>query len=105
MKTTLEIDDDLYRQAKAAAALSGTEMDELVSEGLRLVLQKRRVAREPLPREKRNPRRLLGLLKREFAGRTSAEILDELRGPVEHDVAARVEAARIAEENAKGIGA
>ncbi len=39
MKTTLEIDDELYRQAKAHAALTGQKMKDLVTEGLRLALQ------------------------------------------------------------------
>jgi Bacterial antitoxin of type II TA system, VapB len=39
MKTTLEIDDQLYREAKALASLTGRKMKDLVSEGLRLALQ------------------------------------------------------------------
>jgi predicted component of type VI protein secretion system len=39
MKTTIELPDDLYRQAKAEAALSGRKLKELVEEGLRLVLK------------------------------------------------------------------
>jgi len=35
VKTTLEIDDDLYREAKAVASLTGRKMKDLVSEGLR----------------------------------------------------------------------
>lgn len=38
MKTTLEIPDDLYRQAKVRAAHENRKMKDLVSEGLRLVL-------------------------------------------------------------------
>ena len=38
MKTTLEIDDALYREAKAFSALTGRKMKDLVSEGLRCVL-------------------------------------------------------------------
>lgn len=38
MKTTLEIDDELYREAKAYASLTGRHMEDLVSEGLRLAL-------------------------------------------------------------------
>ncbi len=38
MKTTLEIPDDLYRQAKVQAARDNRKMKELVTEGLRLVL-------------------------------------------------------------------
>ncbi|MCP5550401.1 MAG: type II toxin-antitoxin system VapB family antitoxin [Akkermansiaceae bacterium] len=39
MKTTLEIDDDLYREAKAMAALTGRKMKDLVSEGLERVVR------------------------------------------------------------------
>lgn len=38
MKTTLEIPDDLYRDAKVKAARENRKMKDLVSEGLRLVL-------------------------------------------------------------------
>src|SRR5262249_25656887 len=38
MKTTVEVSDDLYRRAKAEAALRGRKLKELVEEGLRLVL-------------------------------------------------------------------
>ncbi|MGH2426664.1 MAG: hypothetical protein ACRDF1_10360 [bacterium] len=42
MKTTVELSDDLYRRAKAEAALRGRKLKDLVEEGLRLVLQSRR---------------------------------------------------------------
>jgi hypothetical protein len=38
MKTTLEIPDELYRQAKVHAAQENRKMKDLVSDGLRLVL-------------------------------------------------------------------
>jgi hypothetical protein len=38
MKTTIEIPDDLYRRAKAEAALRGRTLKDLVAEGLRLAL-------------------------------------------------------------------
>jgi len=38
MKTTLEISEDLYRQAKILAASENRKMKDLVNEGLRLVL-------------------------------------------------------------------
>jgi hypothetical protein len=38
MKTTLEIPDDLFREAKARAALDGMKLKDLVAEGLRLAL-------------------------------------------------------------------
>jgi len=39
MKTTVEVSDDLYRRAKAEAALQGRRLKDLVEEGLRLVLE------------------------------------------------------------------
>jgi hypothetical protein len=39
MKTTVEIPNDLFRQAKARAALEGLSLRELVTYGLRLALQ------------------------------------------------------------------
>ena len=38
MRTTLAIDDDLYRQIKAKAALEGRRVTDLVEEGMRAVL-------------------------------------------------------------------
>jgi hypothetical protein len=39
MKTTVEVPDDLYRRAKAEAALRGRKVKDLIEEGLRLVLE------------------------------------------------------------------
>lgn len=38
MKTTVEIDDELYRQAKVLAAQQGTTIKELMQRGLRLAM-------------------------------------------------------------------
>lgn len=38
VKTTIEIDDALYREAKALGAMTGRKMKDLVSEGLQQVL-------------------------------------------------------------------
>ena len=38
MKTSVEVPDALYRQAKAEAALRGRKLKDLIEEGLRLVL-------------------------------------------------------------------
>lgn len=46
MKTTVEVPDDLYRRAKAEAALRGRKLRDLVEEGLRLVLKSPRNARQ-----------------------------------------------------------
>jgi len=56
MKTTVEVPDDLYRRAKAEAALRGRKLKDLIEEGLRLVLE------APL-RSRRQPS-LTGLMKR-----------------------------------------
>ena len=38
MKTTLEIPDGLFREAKARAAVTGTKLKDLVADGLQLAL-------------------------------------------------------------------
>jgi hypothetical protein len=38
MRTTVDLSDELFRRAKAAAALRGRKLKDLVEEGLRLVL-------------------------------------------------------------------
>lgn len=40
MKATIELDDELYRQLKATAALRGRKVKELVAEGVRMVLHR-----------------------------------------------------------------
>jgi hypothetical protein len=39
VKTTVDMPDDLYRRAKAEAALQGRRLKDLIEEGLRLVLE------------------------------------------------------------------
>lgn len=39
LKTTVELSDELFRRAKAEAALRGRKFKDLVEEGLRLVLE------------------------------------------------------------------
>jgi hypothetical protein len=56
MKTTVEVPDELYRRAKAEAALRGRKVRDLVEEGLRLVLD--------APRKTRRDPGLAGLMKR-----------------------------------------
>lgn len=56
MKTTVEVPDDLYRRAKAEAALRGRKLRDLIEEGLRLVLD--------APRKARRDPSLAGLTKR-----------------------------------------
>jgi hypothetical protein len=45
MKTTVEMPDELYRRAKAEAAVSGRRLKDLVEEGLHLALEVRRKQR------------------------------------------------------------
>src|SRR5437868_13583860 len=56
MKTTIEVSDDLYRRAKAEAALRGRKLKDLVAEGLRLVLE--------TPREPPRSQSLAALMKK-----------------------------------------
>ena len=46
MKTTVELSEELFRRAKAEAALRGRKFRDMVEEGLRLVLA---TARSPRP--------------------------------------------------------
>jgi hypothetical protein len=54
IKTTIELPDELYRRAKAQAALDGVKLKDLVEEGLRLVLE--------APRKRRRQRSLAELM-------------------------------------------
>ena len=78
MKTTVEVPDELYRRAKATAALQGRKLKDLIEDGLRLVLDRpgksrrqrtlgelmkdaRGVVDSGLPDLASNPRHLKGL--------------------------------------------
>jgi hypothetical protein len=54
VKTTIEVSEEIYRRAKAEAALQGCRLKDLVEEGLRLVLE---------TPAKRRPASLAGLMK------------------------------------------
>ena len=76
MRTTLVIDDELYRRVKAKAALDGRKVTELVEEGLRVVLG---IATEPRARRTHHRLRLPIIPKAPggavmFAGMTQDEI-------------------------------
>lgn len=45
MKTTIELPDELYRKAKATAALNGRKLKDLIEEGLRRVVETSRSGR------------------------------------------------------------
>jgi hypothetical protein len=72
MKTTVEVPDELYRRAKAAAALRGWKLRELFEEGLRLVLEPPR----PTPDRSR-----LDILMRDARGVIDSEIPDLASNP------------------------
>jgi hypothetical protein len=48
MQTTLRIDDELYREAKAEAAREGVTLTRFLEDGLRLRLQKGKRSHAPL---------------------------------------------------------
>jgi hypothetical protein len=56
MKITIELPDDLYERAKVEAGLQGRKLNNLVAEGLRLVLG--------IPRKTPKQRNLAELMKR-----------------------------------------
>lgn len=55
MRTTLNIDDDLYRQVKATAALRGCSVTSLIEESLRQALASSERSLLPLPVSSRQP--------------------------------------------------
>jgi hypothetical protein len=52
MRTTIDLPDELFRRAKAEAALRGRKFKDLIEEGLRLVLAVQPAGDEPLPKKK-----------------------------------------------------
>jgi hypothetical protein len=55
MRTTVELPDDLFRKAKARAALQGRSLKDIVADGLKLVLQTREDAGPAAPRRTEFP--------------------------------------------------
>lgn len=51
VKTTIELPDDLYRRAEARAALTSRRLDDMIEEGLRLVIEGKSARIEPADRE------------------------------------------------------
>ncbi len=49
MRTTIDLSDDLFRRAKAEAALRGRKLKDLVEDGLRRVLDQPDSPTAPLP--------------------------------------------------------
>ena len=65
MKTTIVLPDELYRKAKAVAALNGRKLKDVVAEGLRLLLE--------APHQRRRHRSL-------------AELMSEARGVIDSGI-------------------
>jgi Ribbon-helix-helix protein, copG family len=80
MRTTLSIDDDLYRRAKAAAALQGSSVTSLIEDALRRALDTPSapapVPELPVGRETGGPLPGIDL----HDARALAAVLDEGRG-------------------------
>jgi hypothetical protein len=76
VKTTLDIPDDLYRETKALAALSGRTVKDLVTEMLR-----ERIERERLSTGPRGWRSVFGKVAPANTRRVQAIIDDELSAP------------------------
>jgi hypothetical protein len=79
VRTTLDIDDALYRRAKATAAERGCSVTSVIEEALRLALDGRgdQRARIPLPVAKETGGTLPGIDLHD--GRALREIMDEGR--------------------------
>ena len=56
MRTTIEIPDDLFRRAKATAALQGSTLKDLVVRALERELAQQRSPKKAAPRVKTGPR-------------------------------------------------
>jgi hypothetical protein len=79
VRTTLDIDDALYRRAKATAAERGCSVTSVIEEALRLALDggKAEQARIPLPVSKESGGTLPGIDLHD--GRALRDIMDEGR--------------------------
>jgi hypothetical protein len=75
MKITIDLPDQLHRQAKAEAARSGRKLKDMVEEGLR------RVLREPLQSERAAQQPTLAELMEEFCGIFDSGIDDLATNP------------------------
>ncbi len=75
MKIMIDLPDDLYRQARAEAALCGRKLNDMVEEGLRRVLH------EPLQSEKVAQEPTLADLMQEFCGMFDSGIGDLATNP------------------------
>jgi hypothetical protein len=97
MKTTIELPDDLAREAEAAAAFAGQSLPDLVAQGLRLLLAHPELGHQAQGGASEETRARAGVARPDptawdrlcaawespFPGLTAMEMLDEFRGPVE----------------------
>ena len=86
MKVAIEIDDELYREAKVHSSLTGQKMKDLVTEGLRLAIRAGEKAAKPSV----SSRKLAAcfaeadkLMKSAPCGQTAREHLDKGRNRLE----------------------
>jgi len=84
VKTTVEIPDELFREAKATAARRGTRLKDLMADGLRLALGRapkaRRQARFPIISAKQGAPKLTATkVKAVLAEEAEAEALQHAR--------------------------
>jgi hypothetical protein len=90
MRTTLVIDDDLYRRVKAKAAMEGRKVTELVEDGLRAALGlgparldeshgPRRVALPLIPARRGAPALMAGMTQEEIHRRLAELQLEDDR--------------------------
>jgi hypothetical protein len=80
MKTRIEIPNELFREAKARAALEGCTLKDFVTEGLRLRLRQSRkqtFVKFPLIKSRRKGRKRLLNIPDDIAAR--AELMDDLK--------------------------
>lgn len=77
MKTTVELPDDLFRRAKAVAALRGRKFKDLVEEGLRRV-----IASPDGENSATAPPQSLHALMKEYCGIVDSGVSDLATNPV-----------------------
>jgi len=86
MKTTIELPDDLAREAEARGSLAGKSLPDLVAEGLRLLLHatSAQTVTPDQPSQQEDPWDAMRRdFKSPFPGLSAMETLDEFRGRVE----------------------
>jgi hypothetical protein len=97
MKTTIELPDDLVREAEAKGSLEGKSFKEMLTEGLRLLLARGETASHRQSGDGDSARKLGGAARLDitawerlraayqdpFPALSATQMLEEFRGPVE----------------------